>query len=221
MGDTGDIGPDGPQGLAGSVGPTGFAGPQGPQGPAGPAGPRGPTGAVGPAGTTGVQGPAGAMGETGCQGEQGRSSHTVWTFDTTIDNSIVDTGNYQTLKWFFVPAGTLTTSTAIRILGLSHSNSVGNSTFRVRIEDSAFNNLAVEVQANQNVHKYGAFLFRDSFTNGVQLLANDVCCSVPGYGFSSTVSTARDIYVYYEVRIGSATQSWTSDFLMSEIVWDF
>jgi len=222
IGNFGLTGPQGPQGPAGVVGPTGFVGPQGPQGPAGPAGPRGPTGAVGPGGSNGVAGPQGSIGDTGCQGPEGDSSHVVWSFDITSTSSISDLGNWQTLKYFFVPAGTLTSTTAIRLLGLSHSSTTtSSSSFRIRVQDSAFNNVAVQVPATTSVHKYAGYVFKDSLSNGVTVLANDLCCSTPGYGLSTTISVSRDIFVYYEVNINSASQSWTSDFLMSELIWNY
>jgi hypothetical protein len=161
------------------------------------------------------------MGETGCAGEQGQSSHVVHYFDTSIDSISADPGNYQTLKLFFVPAGTLTSTSAIRLLAFSHSSTAGETGFRIRVEDSAFNNLNVEVAADYEAHKFGATLFKDSTTNGVHLFANDVCCSVPGYGFSSTVSVARDIFVFYEARVETTGQQWTSDFLVAELITDF
>jgi len=168
-----------------------------------------------------MMGPQGSIGDTGCQGPEGKSTHVVWSFDTSIDVSISDVGNWQTLKYFFIPANTLIANNAVRLLALSHASASGNSTFRIRVQDSAFNNLAVQVPAKSSVHKYGAYLFKDTFSNGVQLLANDICCTTPGYGLSTTVSVARDIFVYYEVNINTASQSWTSDFLMSELIWNY
>jgi hypothetical protein len=166
-------------------------------------------------------GPEGPMGETGCSGEQGLSSHVVHYFDTSIDTASADPGNYQTLKLFFIPAGALTSNTAVRLLAFSHASSDGETAFRIRVEDSEFNNLQVEIDAEHDVHKFGAHLFKDSASNGLHLFANDVCCAVPGYGFSSTVSVARDMFVFYEARIETAGQQWTSDFMVAELITDF
>jgi len=221
QGPVGDQGPQGPQGPAGPAGPQGMAGPAGPQGPQGPAGPRGPTGAVGPAGANGMLGPQGSMGETGCSGEQGMSSHEVHYFDTSMTVASANPGNYQTLKLFFIPAGTLTARTAVRLLALSHATSVGDSAFRIRVEDTLFNNIMVEVDADYDVHKIGAYVSLDSATNGVHLYTTNVCCNAPQSALSSTISATRDLFVFYEVRIETTGQQWTSDFLFAELLTDF
>ena len=93
-GETGPVGPTGPDGMTGTegvqgptgldgargepgmMGPTGVTGPDGVQGPTGPTGPdgsMGETGATGPIGegVTGPVGPTGAMGKTGPTGATG------------------------------------------------------------------------------------------------------------------------------------------------------
>lgn len=73
-GETGPVGPQGPNGDTGATGPqgpkgdTGATGPQGPKGDTGATGPQGPKGDTG---ATGPQGPQGPQGETGPQGPQG------------------------------------------------------------------------------------------------------------------------------------------------------
>ena len=67
-GDTGEIGPPGPQGPKGDTGDTGPQGPQGPKGDSGDTGPQGPQGPKGDTGDTGPQGPKGDTGDTGPQG---------------------------------------------------------------------------------------------------------------------------------------------------------
>jgi len=161
------------------------------------------------------------MGETGCSGLDGMSSHFVAYFDTSIDTASVNPGNYQTLKLFFIPAGTLTSNTAIRLLALSHATSVGNSAFRIRVEDTLFNDLVVEVTAAFDVHKIGAYLYADPATNGLQLFTTNVCCNSHQSSFSSTISASRDLFVFYEVRIETTGQQWTSDFLFAELLTDF
>jgi len=149
----------------------------GPLGPQGPAGPRGPTGAVGPAGANGVTGPQGTMGDTGCSGEQGDSSNTIASFDTSITTATTSPGNYQTMKMFYIPPGTLTAGTTFRMLGLSHANTIGSSYFRIRVEDNLFNDLTVEVSANATASKLEAFLYSDasSSTSGLELYVTGVC----------------------------------------------
>ncbi|MEM9018109.1 MAG: hypothetical protein AAGC68_13925, partial [Verrucomicrobiota bacterium] len=70
-GDTGEVGPAGPQGEVGMVGPAGPQGEIGPQGPVGPEGAQGIKGDTGDPGPTGPQGEVGAVGPTGPQGEIG------------------------------------------------------------------------------------------------------------------------------------------------------
>jgi len=96
------------------------------------------------------------------------SSNEVISFDTSIDIASSNPGNYQTMKLFFIPAGTLKSNTAVRLLALSHSGSVGDSAFRIRVEDTLFNNLAVEVMADHDTHKIGAYLSSDN-NNGLQI----------------------------------------------------
>jgi len=114
----------------------------------------------------------------------------------------------------------LTTTRAVRLLALSHASSAGQSAFRIRIEDSQFNNLMVEMNADFDVHKFGAHILKDSSSNGVHLFANDVCCRASTSATSSTISVTRDLFVFYEVRIETAAQQWTSDFLVAELISD-
>jgi hypothetical protein len=73
-GDTGETGPAGPQGVQGVKGDTGAAGLDGAAGVAGPPGPqgvKGDTGATGPAGPQGIQGVKGDTGAAGLDGAAG------------------------------------------------------------------------------------------------------------------------------------------------------
>jgi hypothetical protein len=121
---------------------------------------------------------------------------------------------------FYIPASTLTTSTTIRMLALSHANTVGSGAFRIRVEDTLFNDLLVEVNAPADVHKIGAYLTADS-TNALQLFTTDVCCNSPSSASSSTISASRGLFVFYEVRIETSGQQWTSDFFFAELITDF
>ena len=77
-GETGAVGPQGPQGAPGKDGAVGPQGPQGPKGQDGAVGPQGPQGApgkdgaVGPQGAQGVPGKDGAVGPQGPQGPKGQ-----------------------------------------------------------------------------------------------------------------------------------------------------
>ena len=77
-GETGAVGPQGPQGAPGQDGAVGPQGPQGPKGQDGAVGPQGPQGApgkdgaVGPQGAQGVPGKDGAVGPQGPQGPKGQ-----------------------------------------------------------------------------------------------------------------------------------------------------
>ena len=109
-------------------------------------------------------------------------------------------------------------------MAFSHSTSVGDSAFRIRIEDTEFNNLNVEVSASEStVHKFGAYLYRDTSSNGVHFFSytlNGGKSTKTTYGFSSTVSASRGLFVFYEVRIESVGQQWTSDFIVAEYLND-
>jgi hypothetical protein len=79
----------------------------------------------------------------------------------------------------------------------------------------------VEVNADRTVHKLGAYIYSDAATNGIQVFANNVCCNAPQSSFSSAISANRDLFVFYEVRIETNGQQWTSDFLFAELLTDY
>lgn len=123
------------------------------------------------------------------------------------------------MKFFHIPAGALSTFTAVRLMAFSHANIEGESAFRIRIEDSEFNEIMVEIDALDTAHKFGAQLYKDN-NNGLHLFANDVCCSAPGYASSTQISVNRELFVFYEVRIETAGVQWTSDYLVAEYITD-
>ena len=70
-GETGAVGPQGPQGAPGKDGAVGPQGPQGPKGQDGAVGPQGPQGPKGQDGAVGPQGPQGPKGQDGAASTQG------------------------------------------------------------------------------------------------------------------------------------------------------
>ena len=88
-GDTGETGPQGPNGDKGDTGETGPQGPAGPQGPKGDPGERGPQGEQGPQGERGEKGDTGAQGPVGPQGVPGSSPGNVYATDVGWGGSAV------------------------------------------------------------------------------------------------------------------------------------
>jgi len=151
----------------------------------------------------------------------GESSNEVVYFDTSMASATASPGNYQTLKLFYIPAGTLNMMTTVRLLALSHANSAGSGAFRLRVQDTLYNEVSVEVTADKTVHKLGAYIYSDAATNGIQVFTTNVCCNTPQSSFSSTISANRDLFVFYEVRIETTGQQWTNDFLFAEVLEDY
>ena len=100
-GDTGDVGPIGPQGLKGDTGDVGPIGPQGLKGdtgdvgPIGPQGLKGDTGDVGPIGPQGLKGDTGDVGPQGIQGPQGLKGDTGDAFEINAQGALGDRDNYN------------------------------------------------------------------------------------------------------------------------------
>jgi hypothetical protein len=167
-----------------------------------------------------MNGPQGPVGETGCSGNTGRSTHTINYFDIRSTSASTNPGNYATLKLFFIPANALNAQTIYRLTAFSRSNvNEGESAFRIRIEERNGNNVILEYPAeNVAAQKTAVQIVKDSTNNNLHLYSNGNGADNSLYSLGANVSSANDLFVFYEVRIETVGVTWTNDFIVSEVV---